>query len=148
MKVRYKDLPPHLKALVDKELMSRPAPERKPKKSGSLSDADEQRKFEDMFAFHVAIAKLPIPERQFKIIEGRKFAADFAWPAQRLVVEIQGGIWRKGGGAHSRPGQIVKDIEKMQLAAIAGWFYMPVTTDQVRNGEALRLIEAFMKGKL
>lgn len=34
----------------------------------------------------------------------------------KIAVEFEGGIWMKGGGAHSRPAAIERDIEKYNLA--------------------------------
>lgn len=79
-------------------------------------------------------------EREFAFAPGRKFRADFAFVLDRILVEIQGGIWRRGGGAHSRPANIIRDVEKAQIAARMGWRVFPVTTDEVRSGKAARLI--------
>lgn len=97
---------------------------------------------EDTLAFQVRAFRLPEPRRQYVYAEdlGRKFRADFAWPAHRLLVEVQGGIWRKGGGAHSRPKGIEMDITRAQHAAALGWLWCPVTTDQVTNGQAVQWI--------
>lgn len=63
----------------------------------------------------------PVPEFEFAIEVGRKFRFDYAWPIHRVAVEIDGGIWKKGGGAHSHPANIERDIEKGNLAVILGW---------------------------
>lgn len=60
-------------------------------------------------------------EQQHVIAEtGRKHAWDFAWPASRLVVDIQGGFYGKGRSGHSG-ASIEKDIEKLNLATCAGY---------------------------
>jgi hypothetical protein len=46
---------------------------------------------------------------------------DYAWPEVRLAVEVEGGIWRKGGGAHSHPLNIERDAEKYTAAGLLGW---------------------------
>lgn len=101
--------------------------------------------FEELLAVHIADARLPAPERQMRFIPGRQFVADFAWPAYRLIVEVQGGIWRKGGGAHSHPTNILRDIERQRLAVEHGWAIYPVTTDEVKNGEALIMLNALFQ---
>jgi len=103
--------------------------------------------FEGWLARDMTVLGLPSFSRQFAYAPGRKMRADFAFEPQRLLVEVQGGIWRRGGGAHSHPTKLLSDIEKHQLAVINGWFVFPVTTDQVRNGEAVRLIEIALKAR-
>lgn len=101
--------------------------------------------FEDTLAFEIMLAKLPAPLRQHywakELVNAkgrpRMFKADFAWPEYRLLVEVQGGVWRRGGGAHSHPVNIERDIERQQCATLLGWFVFPVTTDDVKSGKAI-----------
>jgi len=64
---------------------------------------------------------IPAPVAEHRFHPDRKFRFDYAWPEQRLALEIEGGIWRKGGGAHSHPQNIERDIEKYSEAAVLGW---------------------------
>ena len=61
----------------------------------------------------------PVIEHQFHPV--RKWQFDFAWPDRKIAVEQEGGIWRKGGGAHSHPLNIERDIAKYNAAALLGW---------------------------
>lgn len=97
--------------------------------------------FEALLDFQMRTSSLPVFTRQFLFVPGRRFAADFAQEKFRLLIEVQGGIWRRGGGAHSHPSNIQRDVEKHQLAVLSGWHLFPVTTDEVKNGQALKLIE-------
>jgi very-short-patch-repair endonuclease len=92
-------------------------------------------------ASQIALAGLPKPEREVLAIPGRKFRFDFSWAEFRLLVEIQGGTWKKG--AHSTGQGISRDTEKLNLATIEGWRVMQFTVDQVRSGQALRWLQAF-----
>lgn len=65
---------------------------------------------------------------------------DLAWPSRMLAVEIEGGIWRRGGGAHSHPLDILRDIERINEAVFLGWRVLRVTTDHVKDGSALNLV--------
>jgi very-short-patch-repair endonuclease len=107
----------------------------------------EANRFEALLGFQISACGLPKPQEQVVFATGRKFAADFGWPEFKLLVEVQGGIWRKGGGAHSHPNNILRDIEKLQLAVLNGWSLFPVTTDEVKRGEAVKLIEVALKSK-
>jgi very-short-patch-repair endonuclease len=118
-----------------------------PSRSGRSSGEDVD--FEAMLAFSLTFGGRGIPKatRQFQFVPNRKVTADFAWPEFRVIVEVQGGIWRRGGGAHSHPNNILRDIEKQQLAMLHGWWIFPVTTDEVQNGQALKLIELALQSK-
>jgi very-short-patch-repair endonuclease len=77
------------------------------------------------------------PQHQFAKAMGRKFSADFAFIEYQLLVEIQGGVWRPGGGAHSHPSNIDRDIEKQQYAALLGFHVLPFTPQQVKSKYAI-----------
>ena len=114
------------------------------KAARDLKRAKNER-FEKLLAFQIEAVGLPMPFPQYHFAEtvGRKFKADFAWPAAeyRFLVEVQGGIWRRGGGAHSHPTNIERDIERQRIASLLGWFLVPVTTDEVKQGVAIAALE-------
>jgi very-short-patch-repair endonuclease len=58
--------------------------------------------------------------REYRAIPGRKFRADFAFPASRLAIECQGGIFMRRG-AHAGPSAAKRDMEKLNLYTIHGW---------------------------
>lgn len=64
----------------------------------------------------------------------RKYQADFAFPAHRLLVEVDGGAHY----ATKRQGQ--HDTERRGLAASIGWTICPVTPEQVRDGSAVEVV--------
>lgn len=68
-------------------------------------------------------------------IQGRRFRCDFAWPDERLIVEIQGGAW--SGVGHGQASGIVKDYARHNLFVMAGWRVLYYPADKLR-GEALR----------
>lgn len=94
---------------------------------------------EDLFRFQCRALKLPPPVEQFEFAAsmGRLFRSDFAFTEYQLLVEIQGGIWLKGGGAHSRPLKIAGDIRRQQYAVRLGYFLLPFTPDEVVSGHAI-----------
>lgn len=106
-------------------------------------------RFERELAYQIRAHGLPTPLEQYRWAtelrsekgKPRQFRADFAWPEYRLLVEVQGGVWRPGGGAHSHPSNIERDIDKAQCAVLLGLFVLPVTTDEVKRGEAIALLE-------
>lgn len=58
-----------------------------------------------------------VAEHQFE--PGRRWRFDFAWPALRIAVEVQGGIWN--GGRHTRGAALKQEWEKLNTAAARGW---------------------------
>ena len=86
----------------------------------------------------------PVKEYPFAAPE-RKFRLDYAWPTQRVALEVDGGIWRKGGGAHSHPTNILRDIEKHNVAVMLGWRVIRATPDKF--DECSNLIAMLLTGK-
>ena len=80
--------------------------------------------------------------REYQAIEGRRFKWDFAFVKDRLLVEVQGAVWVKGG--HSTGVGITRDCEKFSIAAVNKWFTIPVPTDHVKTGKALEWIKQFL----
>jgi very-short-patch-repair endonuclease len=85
------------------------------------------------------------PVREFQFHRTRKWRVDFAWPALRLAVEIQGGIWRQGGGAHSRPQNILRDMAKANALTECAWRVLYFTPDECKSGAAAQRVDAFMR---
>lgn len=86
----------------------------------------------------------PEPVAEAKLIPGRRFACDFAWPTQGLVLEIQGGIWLSGRRGHSGGTGQARDIEKFNLLALQGYRVLQTTPRGVTDGTLQRLLaEAF-----
>lgn len=64
-----------------------------------------------------------------------------------FFVEIQGGIWRRGGGAHSHPLDILRNMHKQNDAQRRGFLVYQYTSDEVKNGEALNHLLQVMADK-
>lgn len=78
--------------------------------------------------------------REHKFLPDRRFRFDYAIPEYKIAIEKEGGIWMKGGGAHSRPTAILRDMEKYTLAATTGWIVIRRTPKQICTIETLNLI--------
>lgn len=61
---------------------------------------------------------LPVPVREHRFHETRKWRFDFAWPKLLIAVELHGGGNR---GRHSTVTGMAKDMEKHNTATVAGW---------------------------
>lgn len=73
----------------------------------------------------------------------RDWRVDFAWPEQRLILEVEGGVWTEG--RHTRGSGFTKDVEKYNALTAAGWTVYRVTQREVNSGEALRIAERALK---
>ena len=96
---------------------------------------------EDMLALHMMLSGLPAPERQYPFAKPeRRWQADFAWPDQRLIVEVDGGLWT--GGGHSTGTGRMRDMERDNWCVLHGWRVLRFSTAQARDGSAIPVIEA------
>jgi hypothetical protein len=68
----------------------------------------------------------------------RKWRFDFAWLEQKVALEVEGGIWIAGG--HSRGSGQVKDHEKMNNAALLGWYVLRCQPKELCTLETVWLI--------
>lgn len=108
-------------------------------------------KVEDAFYAQLVAAGLPLPERQVRLIPIQRkkpehpkklytrHRADFAWLAERIVLEIQGGTW--AGGRHTRGAGYSGDCQKMAWLQLEGFTVYYATSEQVKSGEALAWIQ-------
>lgn len=97
---------------------------------------------EDLFSMQLQAAGLTF-ERQYAYVPGRSFRADFALVASRLLVEVQGGIWKRQ--AHGSVSGVLKDNERLNEATCAGWRLIRVRPDEVDSGEAFALVERTLR---
>ena len=86
---------------------------------------------------------LPAPQTEypFAAAQGRRWLADYAWLSWPLIlhgsadgrngviVEKNGGIWRKGG--HSSGRGLLRDYEKANAAQLQGFLYLQWTPQQL-----------------
>lgn len=90
-------------------------------------------------ARQIQLTGLPEPVREYAFAKPRRWRFDFAWPEQRVALEVEGGTW--SAGRHSRGAGFELDCEKYAEAGIGGWVVIRATTGQVMRGEALRWVE-------
>lgn len=75
---------------------------------------------------------LPPFVREFRFHPVRRWRFDYAWPAQRVALEVDGASGSYG--RHSRPGGMRADHEKLNTATAMGWRVL-----RVLAGEEIRL---------
>jgi len=69
------------------------------------------------------------PNPEFRFDSDRLWRFDFAWPAHKLAIEIDGGLWVDG--AHNRGAALLKQYEKSNAATLAGWRVLRYAPDQL-----------------
>jgi very-short-patch-repair endonuclease len=89
-------------------------------------------------AFQMAVHKIPAPVREHRFCPPRRFRFDFAWPEQKLAVEVDGGSWI--AGRHNRGAGFAKDAEKANLAVLHGWRVLHFVGSQIDDGTAIDTI--------
>lgn len=89
----------------------------------------------------------PRPQREHGFHPTRKWRFDFAWPARKLAVEIEGGICMRKGrmqGHHVHPKQYTADCRKYNAAQKLGWRVLRYTTLDVQE-RPVQVIEEIME---
>lgn len=90
---------------------------------------------------------LPLPTAEYKFSR-RMYRFDFAWPnvdtGGGVAIEVQGGIWRRGGGAHTGKGHL-RDMEKLNLAQALGWRVLQRTPQNLFTTDTLELLRPLLK---
>lgn len=97
-------------------------------------------RLESRFLLLWRVAHGPPLEREVQFHPSRKWRADFAHLPTRTLIEIEGGIFQKGGGRHNRGMGYAKDAEKYLEATMAGWTVLRLTEKQLKIGLIERLV--------
>ena len=62
----------------------------------------------------------------------RKWRADFCLPSDKVLIEIDGGVWT--GGRHTNGMGFIKDQEKTNNAAIPGYRVLRFVPADIKSG--------------
>lgn len=89
---------------------------------------------------------IPAPVVEYRFYPGRRWAFDYAWPAKRVALELEGGAWT--GGRHVRGKGYEGDCQKYNAAIEQGWRVWRLTWDMFDRGEFLEAIAAMVRGDL
>jgi len=85
---------------------------------------------------------IPEPELEHRFHPERKWRFDFAWPQQKVALEVEGGVWTYG--RHNRASGFLRDMEKYNRAAVLGWRVLRVTPKALLSPATV----AMLKGAL
>lgn len=85
------------------------------------------------------LERIEEPVRQYRFHPERRWTFDFAWPDEKLALEVEGGTWVQG--RHSRGAGYTSDCRKYNTAVVLGWRVLRATTDMIENGEVGPLVK-------
>lgn len=97
---------------------------------------------EQNFALNWRLVKGQPYQAEYKFHHARKWRFDFAWPAQLVAVEIEGGVWSRG--RHTRGAGYIADAIKYNEAALAGWRVIRLAGDLVNDIEFLNRVKCLI----
>jgi very-short-patch-repair endonuclease len=98
-----------------------------------------QQKYQDvLFVELIKNTGLPIPEREYRFHNERKWRFDYAYPEIKLAIEIEGGIYNRK--AHGSITGIKRDIEKYTAAAVLGWRIIRILPEDIMKRETIQNI--------
>ena len=83
------------------------------------------------------------PTCEFKFHPERQWRLDFAWPLEKVGLEIEGGIWVLG--RHNRPAAFTKDCEKYSVATTMGWRILRATADQLNRNDVVHWVKTTLE---
>lgn len=93
---------------------------------------------EETLELHIRAHKLLEPHREYRFDLTRRWRFDFAWPTQKLAVEVEGGVW--SGGRHTTGQGFEADAEKYNAAVLQGWRVLRFTANTIKSGMAVATI--------
>lgn len=99
---------------------------------------DSVRDLGPAFATLCRDAGIPAPDPEHRFHPVRRWRFDFAWPDERVALEVEGGIWTRG--RHVRGKGALNDMEKYSEAAARGWRILRVTPDHLLRDDTLDLV--------
>lgn len=73
----------------------------------------------------------------------RKWRFDYAIPAKKIAVEVEGGAWVQG--RHNRAQGFIADMEKYNTAAAMGWRLLRATPQMLLTSKFLKTLMQAIK---
>ena len=82
--------------------------------------------------------------KEYRFAPPRRWRADYAIPAVKVLIELEGGIY--SGGRHTRADGYKGDIEKYNAASMLGWAVLRLGTGQVDAAHVGGIVEWLREG--
>ena len=110
------------------------------------TSSEIQRDSELYFLINCNVYGLPKPDKEIKFLDTRRFRFDYGFRAQKVAVEVEGGVWIQG--RHTRGAGYVKDMEKYNLATLEGWKVLRFTPQQLKKAETYLMIKKLLEREI
>ncbi len=81
--------------------------------------------------------------KEYKFHPVRKWRFDYAIPAHKIAIEVEGGVWT--GGRHTSPKGFLGDMEKYNTATAMGWRVLRTVPDELCTNATLNMIRETMQ---
>ena len=104
----------------------------------------KEKPLEDVFEDSLKEAGIKGYERNVRFVPSRRFKADFWFEKLLLAVEVDGGIFMKNRTGHTSGKGYHSDRVRDQLALSHGITTVRFTTPQVRSGEGVEYLKAYL----
>jgi hypothetical protein len=101
------------------------------------------------FLLQCRVRNLEAPVRELKFHPTRDWRFDYAWPAQKIALEVEGVVYGAGGqltGRHVHASGFREDCLKYGEAFRLGWTVLRVLPEQISSGLAADWLAARMTG--
>lgn len=119
-----------------------------PRAAGRYGDGIRETRHKSKYKMHIDALcvqeRIPLPMYEYQFHPTRAFRFDAAWVGFRIALELDGGIWMQGG-AHALPTNILRDMEKGNLAVMSGWRLLRFTPDRL-SGAVIAVRELIWRG--
>lgn len=103
-----------------------------------LVSKQKESRLEKALREQIAEKGLPEPVQEYRFHPTRRWRFDLAWPDYHVAVEVDGAVWVNG--RHNRGSGFTKDQEKFNEATLLGWWVIRVSSEHIKEGQALAWI--------
>lgn len=82
--------------------------------------------------------------KEYKFYKSRRWRFDYALPAYKIALEVEGGVWT--GGRHINPKGFLGDMQKYNTATLLGWRVFRTVPDRLFSSQTISLIRCAISG--
>lgn len=143
--IRLEDLPPRIREQVLAQIGPPGAKHTPHKREKAPGGPSEPFRAAGILAQTFAEFGIPVPVVEHRFDPARRWRFDYAWPAARVALEVEGGVWT--GGRHTRGKGFLADIEKYNRATVLGWRILRTTPDGLFTSPTLEALAAVLAGR-
>jgi hypothetical protein len=86
---------------------------------------------------------LPTPMDEYQFHDSRKWRFDFAWPLQKVALEVDGGIFVNG--RHNQGAAMLLQWEKENTAQSMGWHIFKCSPSTALKSEIVGFLKLALK---